>query len=340
MRIHTAEDKQKMLLTELAVEYESFQETNRLLSANTRSNYVSRVRRFAEAHPKAVVADLNRALLTKFLHNLAETHPASPGTYRAAIRHFCLWMKSVGWPMRTLPTDGIKLVKRPKSRRDPVPDDALEKLLDACDRLPRSEYRRILAKAALSTLVYGGMRRAELIDLRVEDVELSTRRVWIRCGKGNESRVLYLCQEGIVAIREMLALRKEEWTAARNFLFIAPTGKPLRVEGLMSLLRDLHEIAKLPRFYTPHQLRHAYASRLARNGVPLPVIQALLGHVHLVTTTIYVHTNEEDLKAASEMASLKFAKPTTPLPETPKTAPAPTSAKQEGQKRFRVRRLR
>ena len=323
-----------MLLSTLVSQYADYLKTVRPLSEKTVANYLCRVRRFAEhLGEDAALPALTRQTILRYIHRVGAHSPHAVRMHHAAIRHFCEWLKTEEW-VNESPCANIPLPKLTRRRRETVPDDAVQKLVEACDRLPRTEYKRTLAKAVMALLVYAGLRRSEALRVRMEDVHLDRGEIFVASGKGKKSRPAYLCREGIHAVRDLLKVRPD---CDHDYLLAYNRRYGLMYHGLRNLLDDLHRIAGLKERYTPHQLRHAYASRLARNGAPLPAIQKALGHTRLETTAIYLHADDEQVRAIAHLASLS---PVKPEPETPKTAPTPPAAKREETKRFRVRRLR
>lgn len=334
MRQKPNKEKALMLLSELLGQYREYMQTAKPLSRPTILNYLCRVGRYVESlGTSATLADMTRASIIRYVNRVGTTSARAVRMHYAAIRHFCRWLLSEQW-IRQSPADNIPLPKVTSRRRDTVPDDVIVRLMDACDKLPRSPYRQALAKAALSLLVYGGLRRGEALALRIEDVRMDTGEIFIRSGKGSKSRSVYVPKECIEAVKALLKVRME---CTHDLILAHNKRYGMKGHGLASLLNDLHTVAGVEEHYTPHQLRHAYATRLAANGAPLPAIQAALGHSRLETTAIYLHSNDEQLKALAHLASLSH-QPETRRVETPKTA-AP-SGEREKARRFSVRRLR
>ena len=332
----TKTERSKMLLSELHHQYKEFLLTAKPLSRATTLNYLCRVGRYLDSlGPSATLAEMTRASIIRYVNRVASHSTDAVRMHYAAIRHFCRWLITEEW-LRQSPADNIPMPKANRRRRETVSDDVIERLMEACDRLPRSPYRQALAKAALSLLVYGGLRRSEALALRIEDIRMETGEVFVRSGKGNKSRSVYVPRECTDAVKALLKLRM---TCDHDLLLAHNRRYGMKGHGLASLLNDLHTVAGIEGHYTPHQLRHAYATRLAANGAPLPAIQAALGHSRLETTAIYLHSNTDQLKALAHLASLN-ANPQKSKqdPETPKTATPPAANREE--RRFRVRRLR
>lgn len=325
---HTKKEKcSHMKVLDLFTQYEQYLRQERPLSVTTMKNYRCRAERFVQSFPPdAQLAALSRQKVVTYLNGIAS--PRAVRMQHAAISHFCKWLVSHEY-LRASPATNIPLPTVKRNRRKPVPEDAVSRLLQACDRLPTTEYRQALSKAAFCLLVYGALRRCECVGLLVDDVRLDTGEVYIRHGKGGQSRCIYVCKECIDAIRAMLDLRP---VCDHDFLLAQSRKFGMGFHGLRQLLIRLHMVAGLEEVYTPHRLRHSCASRLAANGAPLPTIQAFLGHKHLSTTAIYLHTDAEQLKSIAHLASLS-----PQSAPTKETAPAPA---REEAKRFRVRRLR
>jgi integrase/recombinase XerD len=335
----TNEEKRSMFLSVLFEQYETHTKANAALARSTRKNYLTRSRRFVQVMGKeARLSDLTQARILKYLDEREVASISGTAMQLGAIRHFCQWLIQREW-LKFDPTAKIKVGKpKGRKRREPVPEDAIARLMEACDRLPRTEYRRALAKAAFSLLVYGGLRRNELSDLRVGDVDLETGKVHIRSGKGDKERDVYVCKECLDAVREFMEVRIK---AEHDYLLAQTPKYGFHHHAIASMMRSLNTVAGLPRNYTPHELRHACATRLAANGAPLSSVSAFLGHANLRTTEIYIHQNEDHLKAIAHLTSLSVVLPSSSDRQNmPKTAPTPQADNQKEQKRFNIRRLR
>ena len=134
-------------------------------------------------------------------------------------------------------------------------------------------------------LAYGsGLRRAELVKLDIEDVNLERKTVCVT-GKGGKERIAPLTEKALEATREYLCMRR----AYRGSLLVSARGKRLGSSSVYYILRDKAGIR-------PHLLRHACASHMQKNGCGIRVIQELLGHRRLSTTQIYTHINKTGLR--------------------------------------------
>lgn len=202
------------------------------------------------------------------------------------------------------PAKQLTLPKKDAARRLLVTDADVVALLDACERL-RTPRQMALSRAILSVLCYGGLRREEVCNLRIDDVNLSDKSLLVRSGKGGKSRKVFVCKEAVNALREWLAVREKDCQA--DWLFMFDRKRRIHHDGIATLLETVKAIAGLRdnEAVKPHSLRHWCATNLVRNGANLRDVQQFLGHADLQTTARYLHSSEEQLRDISELTALR-----------------------------------
>ncbi|MDO8592524.1 MAG: tyrosine-type recombinase/integrase [bacterium] len=158
-------------------------------------------------------------------------------------------------------------------------------------------------RAIMETLFSTGLRVAELTSLNreqiiitgaVNDLEISIM------GKGDKIRTVYFSERAVVWLKKYLAKRADFDPA----LFInykpgaAGRDKPRRLttKSVEDIVKKYIKIAGLPVMATPHTLRHSYATDLLTQGVDLRIVQEFLGHKNIVTTQIYTHVTNKQLR--------------------------------------------
>jgi len=176
--------------------------------------------------------------------------------------------------------------------------------------LTAAEARRVLAasevhsnarmgfrnRAIISLFVFCGLRRAELADLRVDDVDLRARWVRVRRGKGGKGRSIPLVEEAAEAVGDWLEFRPE---VDHESLFVGISGEGLKIGGVAKVFTAVAAKAGVNREgVTLHTLRHTFASLLLQEGCDLISIQELLGHADLSSTAIYLHIDASHLQSA------------------------------------------
>ncbi len=189
---------------------------------------------------------------------------------------------------RRFPPDSIPYPKYTKHRVPQVlsPEEVAQ-LIDAASNLQ--------ARAILVTLYSTGMRRSELVRLRVEDIDSKRMIVHIRKGKGGKDRDVPLCPKLLETLREYW-----RWKKPKTWLFprgIAKRGDaPLTSKAVWYAVTEAARHARLKKRVAPHMLRHSFATHLLENGADLPTIQILMGHADLEATSIYLHLSRRHLE--------------------------------------------
>jgi integrase/recombinase XerC len=158
-------------------------------------------------------------------------------------------------------------------------------------------------------LLYGtGMRRAELVGLKLHDIDLAQQQIHI-LGKGNKVRVspigAGLCQ----FITDYLSLRQSTFEAiTHTYLLVTDKGAPIYPRLVYQIVRQyLSEVTTIEK-RSPHVLRHSFATHLSDGGAELSAIKELLGHANLTATQIYTHNSIERLRQVYQQAHPKAGK--------------------------------
>ena len=142
-----------------------------------------------------------------------------------------------------------------------------------------------------------GLRRNELLDLDLADLDHEQREVVVRSGKGGKGRRNPLTRTAYEAVEVYVTLSRGELDKGRSpALFLNRTGARVGVMYLTDLVKDLAKKARIRKRVTPHTLRRTFATHLLQSGASLRHIQLLLGHARLDTTARYLRVDEEGLR--------------------------------------------
>jgi integron integrase len=285
-------------------------------SLRTEQAYVHWVRAFVRFHRLRHPREMGQPEVEAFLSWLAAERHVAVSTHRQALSALLFlyqkvfgqnlpWMQSIGRPHRP--------------PRLPVV-------------LSAAEVARVLAllqgeQRLLAQLLYGtGMRIAEVLHLRVKDIDFENRTVLVRCGKGGKDRALMLPAALVPALREQLVHARALWLAdvqadragvfmpdalerkypqagaSWPWFWVFPqaelsacprTGVRRRHhvhdQSLQRAFKRAVVQAGIQRPATPHTLRHCFATHLLQAGYDIRTVQALLGHSDVSTTMIYTH---------------------------------------------------
>jgi integrase/recombinase XerD len=193
------------------------------------------------------------------------------------------------------PTLRVKSPKLPRSLPRNLSEDQVAALLGAPDTATPLGLRD---RAMLETLYATGLRVSELVGLKLSQVSLDMGVVRV-LGKGNKERLVPLGEEAIDWLKRYCATARTELggDAKAEAVFVTARRGPMTRQAFWQLIKRHAVSAGIARTaLSPHTLRHAFATHLLNHGADLRVVQLLLGHSDITTTTIYTHVARERLK--------------------------------------------
>ena len=153
-----------------------------------------------------------------------------------------------------------------------------------------NETKNIKHKTILSVIYGCGLRISECINLKVEDIDSSNMRVWVRNAKGKKDRITLLSPSLLEQLRAYYKIYKP-----KQWLFEGVRGKQYSVSSIRQVFNRSKVKAGVNIPATVHTLRHSFATHLLDNGTNLRYIQKLLGHNSSKTTEIYTHVSTANL---------------------------------------------
>jgi integrase/recombinase XerD len=198
--------------------------------------------------------------------------------------------------IRSDPTAQVRAPRLPRRLPKNLSEDQVEALLVTPDVATLLGLRD---RAMLETLYATGLRVSELTGLKLAQVSLDMGVVRV-LGKGSKERLVPLGEEAISWIKRYLETARIPLAAKgrSDAMFVTARGGPLTRQAFWALLKRYAVKAGMPpASLSPHVLRHAFATHLLNHGADLRVVQLLLGHADITTTTIYTHVARERLKA-------------------------------------------
>jgi site-specific recombinase XerD len=188
----------------------------------------------------------------------------------------------------TLPGYHAGRAPRNKGMRYPADPPTVEEIIAVMRETPVDRHGWRL-RALIVVLWRGGLRVQEALALTERDLDPRRGSVLVRHGKGGRRREIGMDTWGWEQLRPWLVARVELPVGPLFCIIDGPTrGRPWSSAGVRAELRRLAAQAGVRRRFAPHQLRHAHALELAREGVALNIIQRQLGHANLGTTSIYL----------------------------------------------------
>lgn len=296
-------------------------------------DYLSGVRRFSERTLqiyRGVLEDFNAYLDTTELldgltpqvlrayevHLLENKHLGSRtvGLYMSALSSFAKYLTKEG----LIKSNPVKAVSRPKTEKllpifyreesmtSYFKDTALygseDALLLINGRNTSNEYEKVLKRLIVSLLFFTGIRRSELISIRLRDIDFSRETLKVR-GKGDKTREIPLEPHLIREISLYLQAQSLMDISSKDALLITPSGRPLYPNYVDRAVKgELGKEASITARKSPHVLRHTIATELLNEGAELNSIKEMLGHSSLAATQVYTHNSIEKLKKTYNQA--------------------------------------
>ncbi|NQT75616.1 MAG: site-specific tyrosine recombinase XerD, partial [Candidatus Omnitrophica bacterium] len=153
-------------------------------------------------------------------------------------------------------------------------------------------------KACLELLYATGMRASELINLKMNDINMEVG--FAKCfGKGSKERIVPFGRKAKESIARYVEKSRPAFLKKKvsNFLFLTRLGKPMSRQTLWKTVKKYAREADIKKDITPHSLRHSFATHILERGADLRIVQELLGHADISTTQIYTHVSKDRLKA-------------------------------------------
>jgi len=144
-------------------------------------------------------------------------------------------------------------------------------------------------RVIIGLLYSAGLRRNELLQLKITDVDLDQNLIYIRNGKGKKDRITLLAEK---IKSDLIAYLQEEKPV--HWLIESPSRTQYSGTSVGNIVKNAAKKAQINKTVTPHMLRHSFATHLLEQGVDIRYIQELLGHTSTETTMIYTHVSKSD----------------------------------------------
>ena len=261
--------------------------------ASRRSPHTVRAYGSDLAQLAATVGHLSADSVRRFLRRYGST-PVTRARKLSSVRALCRYLLETG----EIETDPCALLEAPYRRKRLPKALAAEEAERLVEQPPpgRTPERD---RAMLEIMYAAGLRAAEVVTVRAEDVSLDGLCARVR-GKGAKERMVLFGPPACEALRVYMDRRTPaEGEAA---LFLNDKGRALTTRTVQNIVKRWARAAGLSPGVSPHTLRHSFATHLLDGGADLKTVQQLLGHESLETTQVYTHLSGERLKRTVDEA--------------------------------------
>ncbi len=279
-------------------------------SAHTVAAYRRDLERFATYLKQQGVQHIEEAddqLVRLWMMTLMEVgeSPRTVNRRLSAVRGFFRFARVTG-TVSSDPTALLEAPKTPKRLPEFVEEQRMGRLFD----LEWPEGFTDATHQAVLELFYGtGMRLAELVGLKVGDLDDHTRTIRV-LGKRNKERVLPLGDALLDSLRHYQTARTAQFGAPSIDapLLVGKSGEPLSRRSVQRLVAHYLGGVTSQRKRSPHVLRHTFATHMLEHGADLNAVKELLGHASLAATQVYTHNTVEKLKRVHAQAHPRGAR--------------------------------
>ena len=251
-------------------------------SSNTVKTYIDALKSFFMYYNEKLISELSNSDIIAYNNLYILKNNLSASYQNQIVNAIKLYFNTI--EHKKIEIEKIHRPKRPKLLPNVLSKEEIKELLEA--------HQNMKHKTMLAVIYSCGLRRGELLGLKLNDIDSKRNIVIIRQAKGRKDRIVPLSQKVLVMLREYYTIYKP-----KIWLFEGQGANEMYSEkSLQSVLKQALQKTQITKPVTLHWLRHSYATHLLESGTDLRYIQELLGHNSSKTTEIYTHVSTKNLQ--------------------------------------------
>lgn len=266
------------------------------LSDNTVKAYATDLKHFSSWLGSNPISQVSKADISNYLAQRFQQGSSASSSARllSTLRQYYGYLIRTGQRLDD-PCSGIKAPRLGKLLPEIFSEDEVNQLLDAP---PDDTALGLRDKTMLELLYATGMRVSELVGLNVHEINFNQGFVRIT-GKGQKERLIPIGEQALDWLDRYFSESRPTLLKMRHSddVFVTKRGSGMTRQAFWYLIKRYGLQAGITRHFSPHTLRHAFATHLLNNGADLRAVQLLLGHSDLSTTQIYTHVADQRLKS-------------------------------------------
>ena len=254
-----------------------------------------------QEHEVSDIDAINYSVIRSWVVSLVEKEISNRSINRkiASLKAYYKFLQRIG-AIESNPLAKHKALKTSKKIEVPFSEEEMKRALS---QIPfENDFEGVRDKLIIELLYATGMRRAEMVGLKMENVDLRNKTLKV-LGKRNKERIVPLLENTINLFRDYLKQRESLDVVFDNeFVFLSKSGNKVYgtlvyrvINGYLSMVSS-----KVKR--SPHILRHTFATHLLNKGADLNSVKELLGHSSLASTQVYTHNSIAELKKVHSLS--------------------------------------
>ncbi len=275
----------------------------RKYSAHTVTAYKNDISSFFEFCNKEYetenLKDINYSQIRSWIVKLVDEGISNNSVNRkiSSLKSFYKFLQKTG-QKKSNPLAKHKSLKVAKKVQVPFTSKEINEVLN--DLETGTDFKSLRDKLIVELFYSTGMRRAELIHLKLTSISFQSKTIKV-LGKRNKERLIPLIPSVLKTIEEYLILRKE-FAIDTNFLFVTEKGNKVYETLVYRVINNYFSNVSTKVKKSPHILRHSFATHLLNQGADLNSVKELLGHSSLASTQVYTHNSLEKIKQVYNQA--------------------------------------
>jgi len=258
-----------------------------------------------ETYSQEKISDINYSQIRYWIVNLVEAKVSNRSINRkiSSLTSFYKYLQKIKI-IENNPLSSHKALKTPKKIQVPFSIKEVNEVLSNITNYDSFEASR--NKLIVELFYSTGMRRAELIQLKISSLNFSEKQVKV-IGKRNKERLLPLLPSVIKSLNSYMKHR-ELMYCAEDYLFLTQKGNKIYETLVYRVINNYFSKVSSKLKKSPHILRHSFASHLLNEGADLNSVKELLGHSSLASTQVYTHNSLEQIKKVYKQAHPRSTK--------------------------------
>lgn len=261
------------------------------LSTNTKDAYFSDLIEFNNYLYNKSLNKVDYDDIVKYINFLNKKNETTKTISRkiVSVRTFFTYELKIG-NINNNPCEKIESPKLRKTLPNTLNYDEINKLLD----IKEDNAKDVRDKCMIYLMYASGLRVSELVNLNVNDINLTDEYVRI-FGKGKKERIVPFSESTTKLLDKYINIYRNSLLKGylTDKLFISSYGKGMTRQGFFKNLKLIAKNKGITKDFSPHTLRHSFATHLIENGADLRSIMELLGHENIKTTQIYTHISND-----------------------------------------------